>query len=66
MKKAVSGYVIGADLTHTMTYLNCRIIVRKVNLERVKYLEYGWILRQRKLRYEETAQYLMPDNSFII
>lgn len=67
VKKAVSGYVIGADLTHTMTYLNCSDnLFAKFNFGKSEISLSYWLdfSDKRKLRYEETAQYLMPDNSF--
>lgn len=67
VKKAVSGYVIGADLTHTLTYLNCSDnLFAKFNFGKSEISLSYWLdfSDKRKLRYEETAQYLMPDNSF--
>ncbi len=67
VKKAVSGYAIGADLTHTLTYPNCSDnLFAKFNFGKSEISLSYWLdfSDKRKLRYEETAQYLMPDNSF--
>lgn len=67
MKKAVSGYVVGADLMHALTYRNCSDkLFAKFNFGKSEFsLNYSFgFSDKRKSRYEETARYLMPDNSY--
>lgn len=67
VKKAVSGYVIGADLSHTLSFPNSSDnLFAKFNFGKSEISLSYWLdfSDKRKLRYEETDQYLMPDNSF--
>lgn len=67
VKKAFSGYVVGVDLTHALAYRNCTDnLFAKFNFGKseVSFNYFFNLSDKRKLRYEETAQYLMPDESY--
>lgn len=67
VKKAVSGYAVGADLSHTLSFPNSSDnLFAKFNFGKSEISLSYWLdfSDKRKLRYEETDQYLMPDNSF--